>query len=135
MNAKRLQRHKNPKSRSPSLTAKGKLRTTKLVVEIALLAILVNLLFISRASSSVMTNKTILSSGTIVTTSTTSLLHVEGNKIKDANGNVVYLRGVNYFHWKADQTKVWLTSSGTVVGASQNWDTQVKPAIIQNFDK
>jgi len=61
-------------------------------------------------------------------------LHVDGNKIKDASGNTVYLRGANYFHMKNDHTGQWLTSSGDVVGNYFDWETRVKPAIIENFD-
>ena len=75
-------------------------------------------------------------SNNIGTTNSTALpLHVDGNKIKDANGNIVYLRGANYFLYTDTHGKAWLTSSGSSTGASSDWDTQVVPAIKENFDK
>ncbi|MCJ7634073.1 glycoside hydrolase family 5 protein, partial [Candidatus Bathyarchaeota archaeon] len=64
-----------------------------------------------------------------------SALHVEGNKLKDANGNVIYLRGSNYFMNTGDHSKSWLTSSGGTTSVGSDWDTQVVPAIKSTFDR
>jgi len=53
-----------------------------------------SLLFISTVFSTRTATTAIGSSGTIAATSTASPLYVDGNQIKDANGNIVYLRGV-----------------------------------------
>jgi hypothetical protein len=62
-------------------------------------------------------------------------LHVDGKYIKDANGNIVYLRGANYFLYTGTHGKAWLTSAGEATGANSDWNTQVVPAIKENFDK
>jgi hypothetical protein len=117
------------------LLEEKKLNRNRPLAETAIAVILLNLILISTVSSAVITTTSVNSYGAIITASTALALHVDGNKIRDANGNTVYLRGVNYFLYGGGQGKVWLTSSGSSTGASSNWNTQVVPAIIQNFDK
>ena len=60
---------------------------------------------LSPAISSLMSNVTIRSSGTIATISP---LYVEGRYIKDSFGNIVYLRGVNKAEWADAPGGIWM---------------------------
>ena len=87
------------------------MKKTRSLREILIVLILVNLLFVSGASSTITSSLNISFSGTISQLSA-SLLHIEGNKIKDAYGNVVVLRGVNVPGLTGDSVGNWM-GSGT----------------------
>ena len=61
--------------------------------------------------------------------------HLIGNKFYDINGNIIYLRGANYFSNTGDHSKSWLTPTGPTTNSSSDWNTVVVPAIIGTFDK
>jgi endoglucanase len=71
------------------------LRKTHTFSEILSILTLAALIFTSTAASTNNVSTTINLSGIITTASGVSLLHVDGNKIKDISGNVVFLRGVD----------------------------------------
>jgi aryl-phospho-beta-D-glucosidase BglC (GH1 family) len=73
------------------------------------LAVLTGTLFSMPAISSLMSNVTIRSSGTIVTT--ISPLHVEGKYIKNGLNQTVFLRGVNKVEFADDPDGVWMGST------------------------
>ncbi|MEM2144293.1 MAG: cellulase family glycosylhydrolase [Candidatus Jordarchaeaceae archaeon] len=68
---------------------------------------LISLLAASTATSSLTSNLIIGNSGTILPLSI-SPLHVEGRYIKDANGNIIYLRGVNKVGYEACPGGSWM---------------------------
>jgi len=69
------------------------------------LAVLTGTLFSMPAISSLMSNVTIRSSGTIVTISP---LHVEGKYIKNGLNQTVFLKGVNKVEFADDPDGVWM---------------------------
>ena len=72
------------------------------------LAVLTGTLFSMPAISSLMSNVTIRSSGTIVTISP---LHVEGKYIKNGLNQTVFLKGVNKVEFADDPDGVWMGST------------------------
>ncbi|MCJ7635238.1 glycoside hydrolase family 5 protein [Candidatus Bathyarchaeota archaeon] len=89
-----------------------------------------NLAVAERSSTVVIASSGVLESDTPVAV---SALHVEGNKIKDVNGNIVYLRGANYFHYSGYASSVWLRRDGSVLWGG-DWSL-TREAIIENFDE
>jgi hypothetical protein len=78
-----------------------------IVVRVLVAFTMMSILMVPYACSAVTQNVIIQSSGSI-STSIISPLHVEGNLIKNAIGNVVYLRGVNKVEFADDPDGVWM---------------------------
>lgn len=73
-------------------------------------------------TSSLMSTYSIPTSGRITIT-TTGSLHVEGNLIKDQDGNVIVFRGAGHWKFHYDPTGWWQPLGGAVWEGQQVWNT------------
>lgn len=96
------------KQEKTSVRVGKKLERIKLPTALTIAALLMGIIFISAVFSTAPDYVIVGSSGTIVTMSP---LHVEGNLIKDASGNTVYLRGVNKVEFADDPDGIWMGST------------------------
>lgn len=83
------------------------------------MAALILLLLLPSAFSLMNSSFSIQSSGSIVYMSP---LHVDEKYVKDAFGDIIYLRGSGKIHWDDDPTGWWLPTSGAWYQGRLKWD-------------
>lgn len=105
------------------------LRNTKFCAMVLISVMLAGILSLSPAISTLISNITIRSSGTIATISP---LHIEGRYIKDAFNNTIVLRGVNQAGMLDHPNGVWNPEGGGVYSGYGVWNPE---AVKYNLDK
>jgi hypothetical protein len=98
-----------------------RLPNIKLFLKMIAIAALISLFVVSIGASFSTASTVIRNTGKISLT-LTSPLHVEGNKIKDADNNTIYLRGAGKIHWDDDPTGWWWPEGGAWYQGYCTWN-------------